>query len=82
VFFRGSLPLLIYSEGGGLHVKYPMWYNYNNPCGACEQCHAPHALILRDGQPLMVRPIYSHEGIWGLYPHSCRFIFYHWEGTW
>jgi hypothetical protein len=29
---------------------------------------AMYVLILRDGPPLMVRPIYSHEGIWGLYP--------------
>jgi hypothetical protein len=32
--------------------------------------HAMYVLILRDGPPLMVRPIYSHEGVWGLYPHS------------
>ena len=26
---RGPLPLLIYSEGTRLQVKYPIWYNYN-----------------------------------------------------
>jgi hypothetical protein len=26
---RGPLPLLIYSGGGGLQVKYPIWYYYN-----------------------------------------------------
>jgi hypothetical protein len=31
---------------------------------------AMYVLILRDGPPLMVRPIYSHEGIWDLYPHK------------
>jgi hypothetical protein len=26
---RGGLPLLIYSGGGELQVKYPIWYYYN-----------------------------------------------------
>jgi hypothetical protein len=26
---RGPIPLLIYSGGGGLQVKYPIWYYYN-----------------------------------------------------
>ena len=30
---RGSLPLLIYSGGAGLQVKYPIWY-YTMSCGA------------------------------------------------
>jgi hypothetical protein len=31
---RGPLPLVIYSEGVGLHVEYPILYYYNKPCGA------------------------------------------------
>jgi hypothetical protein len=27
--FRGLLPLLIYSGGGGLQEKYQIWYYYN-----------------------------------------------------
>ena len=30
---RGPLPLLIYSGGAGLQVKYPIWY-YTMSCGA------------------------------------------------
>jgi hypothetical protein len=29
LFSTGPFPLLIYSGGGGLQVKYPIWYYYN-----------------------------------------------------
>jgi hypothetical protein len=64
---RAPLPLLIYSGGGGLQAEYPIWYYYNT---STTYNFLIYALILRDGPPLMVRPIYSHEGIWGLYPHN------------
>jgi hypothetical protein len=34
------------------------------------QCRALHVFILRVGPSLMVRPIYTHEGMGGLLPHN------------
>ena len=61
---RGPLPLLIYCEGTRLQVKYSIWYNYNI-------CRVPYVFTLRARPLPMVRPMYTHEGIGGLFPHSC-----------
>ena len=59
---RGPLPLLIYSEGTRLQVKYPIWYNYNIACST--------RFILWTGPPPVVQPMYTHEGIGDLFPYS------------
>ena len=63
---RGPLPLLIYSRGAGLQVKYHIWY-YTMSCGARRV--APCTSFLWAGPPLMVRPISCLEDR-GAYPHS------------
>ena len=63
---RGPLPLLIYSEGTRLQVKYPIWYYYN--VLRCTPSSAVHALISRAGPPRMVRPMYHLVVPGGLSP--------------
>jgi len=62
---RGPLPLLIYSEGTRLQVKYPIWYNYN-----IMSCSARLHLAgwATSGGAAHV----THEGIGGLFPHTVQ----------